>query len=198
MRAAAFVSESAQWQTTSWADHWPGAGRHLSASAGTLARADCRRAGPSAYCWIWRARSAADIGIGNALREGSGKVGAPHEIDVDRTRGAPALGDGPDDQGLAALHVTRGEDARDVSHPIGVAAYVAPLGESHAHFLEHPGSLGPHESHGEERQLARQDEVGARHLREGGAAAVSDRLHLDDLERPQLPMLVAEEALGRN
>src|SRR5215472_18496463 len=123
MRAAALVSESAQWQTTSWADQWPGAGRHLSASAGTLERADCRRAGPSAYCWIRRARSAADRGIGDALREGGGKVGAPHEIGVDRARGAPTLGDGPDDQGLAALHVTRGEDARHVGHPVGVAAH---------------------------------------------------------------------------
>jgi hypothetical protein len=48
MRAVALVSESAQWTTTSWADHSPAFGRHWSAPAGTFASAAFSRDGPSA------------------------------------------------------------------------------------------------------------------------------------------------------
>src|SRR6185369_12883887 len=58
MRAYALLSESAQWQITSCADHSFGAGRHLSAGGGTFASAPRSRAGPSAYCWISACRFA--------------------------------------------------------------------------------------------------------------------------------------------
>src|ERR1700730_4386921 len=57
MRAAALVSESAQWTTTSWADHSPGLGRHWRASAGTVDSAALSRAGPAAYCRMSVSRS---------------------------------------------------------------------------------------------------------------------------------------------
>jgi len=41
------------------------------------------------------------------FREGGGEVGAAHEIAVEAAGGAVALGDGPDDERLVALHVTR-------------------------------------------------------------------------------------------
>ena len=64
MRRAAFVSESAQWTTTSWTLHFPGAGRHCSASFGTLASASRIRSGPRAYCSISASRSLAAHGHG--------------------------------------------------------------------------------------------------------------------------------------
>src|SRR2546426_8080305 len=57
-----FVSESAQWQRPSWADHSRGAGRHSLASFGTLASAALRRAGPAAYCAISASRSVRESG----------------------------------------------------------------------------------------------------------------------------------------
>ncbi len=57
MRRAAFVSESAQWTTTSWTLHFPAPGRHESAAFGTLASASRIRSGPRAYCSMSAARS---------------------------------------------------------------------------------------------------------------------------------------------
>src|SRR5262249_8099588 len=116
MRDADCVSESAQWTTTSWADHSPGAGRHCRASGGTAANAARRRAGPSAYCWISVSRSLRDSDMTyptprlspqgkGKLWKRSGQVRFAHQIDVDAARGGPALGDGPDDQRLPSLHV---------------------------------------------------------------------------------------------
>src|SRR3972149_3415566 len=128
MRAAALVSESAQWQTTSCADHSPGAGRHFRAPSGTLARACLKRDGPSAYCSIRRSRSSRVMGSNACLTlKGGGEVGLPHEIEIDAAGGAPALGDGPDDQRLAALHVTGGEDSADARHPVLIPPDVSPL-----------------------------------------------------------------------
>src|SRR3990170_6734742 len=69
MRAAPFVSESAQWQIISCTENAPGAGRHLSASRGTAASASRSRAGPVAYRSILRSRSSAPsvIAISSAL-----------------------------------------------------------------------------------------------------------------------------------
>ena len=44
--SAPFASESPQWQTTSWTDHFPSPGRHFLASAGTFASAAFNSAGP--------------------------------------------------------------------------------------------------------------------------------------------------------
>ncbi len=57
MRRAAFVSESAQWTTTSWTLHFPAPGRHESAAFGTLASASRIRSGPRAYCSMSASRS---------------------------------------------------------------------------------------------------------------------------------------------
>ena len=54
---------------------------------------------------------------------------AAHEIRVDAARAAPAVGDRPDDQRLAALHVAGCEDAGDVRHPVRVAGDGAALGQ---------------------------------------------------------------------
>src|SRR2546427_5848042 len=62
----ALVSLSAQWTTISCADHFPGAGFHLSASAGTLASARLSSVGPWAYRSIIAARSAVVKGIGTS------------------------------------------------------------------------------------------------------------------------------------
>src|SRR5437773_3921329 len=59
MRAAPFISESAQWQTTSWTDHLSGRGRHRTASSGTTASASRMRSGPRSYCTMRSSRSAA-------------------------------------------------------------------------------------------------------------------------------------------
>src|SRR5919198_4772877 len=68
MRAWLFVSESAQWQTISCADHSRGAGRHCIASFGTRASAALSRAGPAAYCARSDSRSAR-VSIVSAPRE---------------------------------------------------------------------------------------------------------------------------------
>src|SRR6266542_6798468 len=222
MRAALFVSESAQWQTISCADHWLGAGRHLSASSGTWARALSRRAGPSAYCWMRRSRSTRDRGILGApgwgrvtgpstwpgrakmygsqslTLEGGGEVGAAHHVGVHAARRAPPLGDGPDDEGLAALHVARREDPRHARHPVGVPPDIAALGELDAELGEHPGALGSEEAHGEERQVAGKDELGAGDLLERDAAIVLHHLDLRDLQANEASPLVAEQAPGRD
>src|SRR2546422_9375858 len=63
----ALVSLSAQWTTISCADHFPGAGFHLSASAGTLASARLSSVGPWGYRSIIAARLAGVEGIGASL-----------------------------------------------------------------------------------------------------------------------------------
>ena len=73
MRAAPFISESAQWQTTSWTDHLSGRGRHRTASSGTTASASRMRSGPRSYCTMRSSRSAAlknFDGAANAYRAG--------------------------------------------------------------------------------------------------------------------------------
>src|SRR5215475_3792485 len=154
MREAAWVSESAQWTTTSWADHSPGFGRHCIASAGAVWSASRSRFGPLAYCSMRLARSVAVNAIagppferrlrrrnpilGGKHRKGGeaplrglkrrGKVGLAHEVEVYPPSARPAFGNGPHDQGLPALHVAAGEDARRARHPGRVAPDVAPVG----------------------------------------------------------------------
>src|SRR6266508_389855 len=130
--------------------------------------------------------------------ERGGKVGAAHQVGVHAAGRAPRLADGPDDEGLAALHVAGREDARQARHPVPVPPDIAALGELDAELLEHPGALGADESHGEERQLAGEDELGAGDLLERDAAVVLHHLDLRDLQRPEVPPLVAEKALGRD
>src|SRR2546423_8354756 len=47
-----------------------------------------------------------------------GQVGAAHEPGVDAGGGMAALGDGPNDEALAACHIPGGEDAGDGGHPV--------------------------------------------------------------------------------
>jgi hypothetical protein len=49
MRREAWLSESAQWQTTSWADQSAADGRHCLTGSGTAAKAAASRPGPAAY-----------------------------------------------------------------------------------------------------------------------------------------------------
>src|SRR5207247_5239462 len=56
---APLVSESAQWQTTSCADHRPGPGRQRRTSSGTWRHASRSSAAPRAYRSMRAARSAA-------------------------------------------------------------------------------------------------------------------------------------------
>src|SRR5690349_2436047 len=55
----AYVSESAQWTMTSWADHLSGAGRHFSASSGTCSHAVRRVSMPRSYSAMRGVRSSA-------------------------------------------------------------------------------------------------------------------------------------------
>jgi hypothetical protein len=75
--------------------------------------------------------------------ERRGQLRLPHQVLVDRAGGAPALGNRPDDERLAALHVAGGEDTADVRHPARVAADVAAIGQRHAKIREQPALLGP-------------------------------------------------------
>src|SRR5262245_22429224 len=70
------------------------------------------------------------IGVFN-LRQ----IRPPHQVLVHALRGLTAFGDGPDDQGLAAGHVARGEDARNACHLVLVGPNIATLRELEAKLL---------------------------------------------------------------
>src|SRR5262245_568426 len=196
MRSEPLASESAQWQITSWADHSPGAGRHWSASDGTVASAASSRAGPSAY----RANSVSRSAVVSAmpLRERRREVRAPHEVGVDAAGRAPPLRDRPHDEGLPALHVARREHAGHARHPRPVAPDVAALREADAQLLEEARPLRSDESHRQEGQVARQAELGPRDFLERRPALLDGGLDADDFERGEAPALVADEAARRH
>src|SRR5262245_9494343 len=134
MRSDALLSESAQWQTTSWADQSAGEGRHWRTGSGTAAKAATRRAGPAAYWAISCSRSTADSPMS---LDGGRKIRSAHEVHVHTARARPALRDGPHDQRLSALHVATCEDTGDARHPVRVAPHVAALGHPHTEVGDH-------------------------------------------------------------
>src|SRR3989454_9054990 len=91
-------------------------------------------------------------------RTSSGKrcreVRLAHQVAIDPARGGAALGNGPDDQRLAPLHIAAGENAGDARHPVGVTPDIAALGELHAELGEHPRPLGAEEAHREQDEVA--------------------------------------------
>src|ERR1700755_765736 len=69
----------------------------------------------------------------SSLRRGGGpdrrrQCGLAHQIAVHTGRRGPALGDRPDDQGLAPTHVTGNEDTRDRGLEVIVAGHVSAVG----------------------------------------------------------------------
>src|SRR5574337_1906337 len=83
----------------------------------------------------------------------SRQVGRAHQVAVDSFGRLAALGDRPDDQGLPALHVARGEDARHVRHPVLVPPDIAAFGELYTELTEHAILLRPQKTHGEEDEI---------------------------------------------
>ena len=57
------------------------------------------------------------------------KVGRCHQVSINRSGSAPTLGDRPDDQALAATHVTGDEHAVDIGGPAVVAGDIASVGQ---------------------------------------------------------------------
>src|SRR6266704_4234954 len=108
MRATELVSLSAQCTMTSCADHFPGAGRHCIASAGTFFRAALRWAGPRAYRSMSAARSAAVSATSWLLEQV-----APHQ----RHRQ-----NGEQTQGQFELQQGHGAPGRDPGQTLGEAA----------------------------------------------------------------------------
>ena len=143
---------------------------------------------------VWRP---AGSGAGDYAR-GAGRSERPIRYWSTPRGRAPALGDRPDDQRLAALHVARGEHPRHARHPRRAPPDVAALGEAHAELLEHPVALGPQEAHGQQGQVAGQGELRAGDLAEDRTAILARNLDPDRLEAADAAPRVAEEALRRD
>lgn len=76
-----------------------------------------------------------------------------HEVVVNAAGGAAAFGNGPDDQGLAALHIARGKDARHAGHPVLIPPDVAAVGEPHAELAQQSVALRTYEPHRQQDQV---------------------------------------------
>ncbi len=103
--------------------------RHLIAAAGMATKT--RRHEKDQHCFVlscfrgWRESTLDHLRTTRPEPEAT----TAHEIGIDAARAAPAVGDRPDDERLAALHVAGREDARDVRHPVRIAGDGAALGQ---------------------------------------------------------------------
>src|SRR6478735_12671977 len=113
------------------------------------------------------------------------------EVGVDGRGGAAPLGDRPDDQRLSAPHVAGDVDPGDRGGVRRVAPDVATLVEVHPELVDQagalrPGALGTGEAHREQHQLRRDLPLGA-------LDGLEPRIHLDQPERGDVTLVVADE-----
>src|SRR5690606_37789836 len=131
---------------------------------------------------------------GAVRRADRGRQGAGSgQVAVDASGGRAALGDGPDDQRLAAAGVTGDEDAIDIGGEVRVTGDVTALVQLDAELGDQAvGDVGAGEAHGEGDQLGGDLPLGAGLL---GQPAV-DELDLDEVEELDVAVLVALEVGG--
>src|SRR5262252_2186738 len=115
MRSDPFDSESAVWQTTSWADHLPSAGRHFRASGGTRSHAARSFSGPSSYRRIMSDRSDALSGITPPFSP-QGSVEGHHGLRTDHL--GRVTRSGGDVDPVARPDVPRLSARRDAQRPL--------------------------------------------------------------------------------
>src|SRR5262245_52988477 len=125
-----------------------------------------------------------------------GKVGLAHEVEVHPASARAALGDGPYDQGLPALHVAAGEDAGRARHPGPIAPDVAPVGELEAQLIDRAPALRTEEAHREQHEIDGERELAAGDGAKVQASTLADHVDLHGLERLDATALVADQALG--
>ena len=68
--------------------------------------------------------------------------------------GTSAFADGPDNQALAAAHVTGGEDAGDAAHVVVVDLDISPVVFLQPELVDRAGMLGVEEAHRQQAQVA--------------------------------------------
>ena len=88
------------------------------------------------------------------LCDGSRQRRAAHQVRIDSARAAPAVGDRPDDERLAALHVAGRENARHVRHPVPIAGDRAARGELDPQSVDDAVRFGSEESHREQHEIS--------------------------------------------
>src|SRR6185436_17644367 len=102
------------------------------------------------------------------------QLGGAHQKGVDATGAAAAFRDRPDDERLAALHITGGEYPGDARHPVLVTPDVAAVGHAHAELVEHAAALGPEKAHRQQHQIGFELELRVRNRPELEAAVLAD------------------------
>ncbi len=107
---------------------------------------------------------------------------------VDRGRHGPPLGDRPDDERLPPGGVTRGEHAGHVGGETGVTRDGAAGLHRQPQLVDEPVlPVGPGEAEGEQHEVGGERPPGAIHR-------AAPRVHLDQVQRPHMPLRVAVEA----
>src|SRR5213594_129091 len=76
-----------------------------------------------------------------------------HQVLVDESCRLAAFANSPDNERLAATHVSGGEDARNVGHLFRVRGDVAALVDNHAQLLEHSLLLRAKKAHREQDKI---------------------------------------------
>src|SRR6266545_4635697 len=122
--------------------------------------------------------STAEVG----LAQRGGEVALPHQVEIHPARRAPALGDGPHDEGLAALHVAGREDPGHVRHPVSVPPHIAAVGELHAEIGQEPFTPRPEKAHGEQHEVGRELVLGAGKRAEARTPTLGDHLDAHGVE----------------
>ena len=134
-----------------------------------------------------------------AQATGAGEVRLARQEQVHAARAAAPVGDRPDDQRLAALHVAGREDRRHARHPVRVSRDGAAIGHRTPNCSSSPvrsGPVNPIASSTRSACSSNGAEPGDR--LEDRAARHDPAFDVDRAQRRDVARRVADEALGRD
>ena len=119
--------------------------------------------------WVLGFGAGLEAQWGGAWGDGDGEGGFAHEVAVGGSGGSAALGDGPDDQGLAAAVVAgdvdrwfeTGEEWLGFSAVVVIAHHAASLVEGDTKFVDEAAAFSALETKGDEDEVGVEGEIGA-------------------------------------